>query len=311
MAIANVIRRMAPMATLMLTLFIVPQIFICGCAKASESEVTEMADRIQIETVKTDAFSMDYFKFGNGGQKLIIIPGLSVQSVMGSADLVASAYAGMADSFTVYVFDRRSDIPEEYTVDDMARDTAEAISVLGLTDVDIFGASQGGMIAMKIAADHPDLVRKLVLGSTSAKIGDKEYDVVRKWIDLAKKGDAKALYLAFGEAIYPEDIYEQSKDLLIQVAGTVTEDDMNRFVILAEGMKGFDITAELDRISCPVLLIGSSDDNVLGAEASAPITDHLKDKDGFALYMYDGYGHAAYDTAPDYKDRILQFLLPR
>jgi hypothetical protein len=24
--------------------------------------------------------------------------------------------------------------------------------------------------------------------------------------------------------------------------------------------------------------------------------------------MYDGYGHAAYDTAPDYKERILDFL---
>jgi len=25
--------------------------------------------------------------------------------------------------------------------------------------------------------------------------------------------------------------------------------------------------------------------------------------------MYDGYGHASYDTAPDYKDRILRFLI--
>jgi len=24
--------------------------------------------------------------------------------------------------------------------------------------------------------------------------------------------------------------------------------------------------------------------------------------------MYDGYGHAAYDTAPDYKARMLSFL---
>ena len=26
------------------------------------------------------------------------------------------------------------------------------------------------------------------------------------------------------------------------------------------------------------------------------------------LCMYDGYGHAAYDMAPDYKERILEFL---
>lgn len=26
------------------------------------------------------------------------------------------------------------------------------------------------------------------------------------------------------------------------------------------------------------------------------------------LYMYIGYGHAAFDTAPDYRQRILRFL---
>ena len=29
----------------------------------------------------------------------------------------------------------------------------------------------------------------------------------------------------------------------------------------------------------------------------------------FRLYMYVGYGHAAYDTAPDYRDRIQRFLM--
>lgn len=270
-----------------------------------------MANDIQIETVTTDSCSMNYFKFGKGAQTLIIIPGLSVQSVMGSAELVADAYAPMADDFTIYVFDRRSDLPDTYSVDDMARDTAEAIKKLGLSKVDIFGASQGGMIAMKIAIDNPDLVNKLVLGSTSAKIGDNEFDGVKAWVDLARKGDAEALYLAFGEAIYPTEIYEQSKDLLIQVAKTVTEEDMSRFVILAEGMKGFDVTADLNKITCPVLVIGSSDDRVLGSEASELIAECMKGKDGFEIYMYEGFGHAAYDTAPDYKDRLMKFFLSK
>lgn len=29
-----------------------------------------------------------------------------------------------------------------------------------------------------------------------------------------------------------------------------------------------------------------------------------------AVCLYDGYGHAAYDTAPDYKKRLLQFFAP-
>ncbi len=46
---------------------------------------------IPIETVPTDRFTMEYFRFGAGERPLVILPGLSVQSVMGAADAVAAA----------------------------------------------------------------------------------------------------------------------------------------------------------------------------------------------------------------------------
>ena len=48
---------------------------------------------ITIETVKTDDVLMDYFRFGKkGGSPVFVLPGLSVKSVMGSADIVAAAF---------------------------------------------------------------------------------------------------------------------------------------------------------------------------------------------------------------------------
>ena len=44
------------------------------------------------------------------------------------------------------------------------------------------------------------------------------------------------------------------------------------------------------------------------AEASLLIAEHLNSRPDFELYMYDGYGHAAYDCAPDYTERLLKFL---
>ena len=76
-------------------------------------------EKIQIETVRTDRFSMDYFKFGRGEKPFVIIPGVSVQSVMGSAELIAEAYKLFADDFTVYVFDRRKNLPEPQPVIDV------------------------------------------------------------------------------------------------------------------------------------------------------------------------------------------------
>ena len=258
----------------------------------------------EIETVKTDSFTMDYFRFGNGERTLVIIPGLSVQSVMNYAGAIEESYKLLADDFTIYVMDRRKELPSHYSVSEMADDTAKAIKVLGLNKVCIFGASQGGMIAMKIAIEYPELVESIILGSTSACISPAQYSFFEGLIKLAKEGNAEALNLAFGEALYPECVFEQSKELLIEAAKTVTDEDLQRFIIMTEGMRDFDITNELRKIACPVLVIGSRSDRVLGGEASVQIMEKLNCE----IFMYDDYGHAAYDPAPDYMGHMLNFF---
>ncbi|MBR3533481.1 MAG: alpha/beta hydrolase [Clostridiales bacterium] len=269
-----------------------------------------MNGKAETGTVRTDSFSMDYARFGHGDKTLVIIPGLSVDSVIKYSDAVADAYSQMTDDFTIWLFDRRADLPGSYSIFDMASDTAEAITALGLSDICLFGASQGGMIAMVIAMDHPDLVSRLILGSTAAEVGSEIFDgVVSGWIKLAAEGDAAGLYLAFGRAIYPPEVFEQSRELLGQIAESITKKDLARFVILAKSLGGFKVTDRLSSIACPVLVLGSEDDNVLGGKASVSIYEALGSDSDREIYMYNGYGHAVYDLAPDYKDRMTEFFL--
>ena len=261
---------------------------------------------IEIRTVETESFSMEWFSFGRGEKTMVILPGLSVQSVMGLAGLVAEAYKMFADDYTVYMFDRRKELPASYPVKEMAADTAEAMRSLGLSDIDLLGASQGGMIAMQIAIDHPELVHRLALCSTSSAVDEAQFGAIGKWIDLAKAGDSEGLYIAFGEAVYPPDVFEKSKKALSAAAKSVTDGDLERFVILAD-IRDFDVSGDLKKIKCPVLVMGSMDDRVLGYEASFRIAENLGRKKGLVLQMYDGFGHAAYDLAPDYKESILRF----
>lgn len=263
---------------------------------------------IQIETVRTERFSMNYFRFGRGGKTLVILPGLSIQSVMGAADAVAAAYQSLEDSYTIYVFDRRAELPSPYTVRDMARDTAEAFAALGLRKVCLFGASQGGMIALVLAIEHPELVGKMVLGSSSAHVQQAQYRVIEDWVRLAKAGDREGLYLAFGREIYPPEVFKQYRDTLIAAAATVTDAELSRFIILAEGIKDFNVSDELEKIRCPVLALGVYEDAVLDSDATMEIAEKLDDRPDFRLYLYVGYGHAAFDTAPDYRQRILSFF---
>lgn len=263
---------------------------------------------MRIETVHTPDISMDYLRFGSGERTLVILPGLSVQSVMGLGDAIAAAYRPLEEKYTIYVFDRRGDLPSPYTVRDMARDTAAAFRALGLEKVCLFGASQGGMIALVIAAEHPELVEKLVLGSSSAHVREEQYRVIERWIRLAESGDREGLYLAFGAEIYPPAVFRQVREGLLAAARTVTDAELARFITLAEGTRGFDAVGELEKISCPVLAIGAYEDSVLDADATMEIAEKLDERPDFRLYLYTGFGHAAFDTAPDYKERILRFF---
>ena len=88
--------------------------------------------KIPIQTVTTAGFSMDYICFGNGAETMVILPGLSVQSVLPQAKAIAKQYARFTDDYTVYLFDRRKELPPVYTVEDMANDTVQAMESLGL-----------------------------------------------------------------------------------------------------------------------------------------------------------------------------------
>ncbi len=261
---------------------------------------------ITIETIQTDRFRMDYFRFGTAGaQPVVILPGLSVISVMTFADSIAQAYRKLWD-FDVYLLDRRSDLPSEYSVADMARDTGEALDALSLREAYVIGISQGGMIAQALAMERPELVGRMVLGSTAARVTESVGAVIRSWISLAKSRAVDELMEAFAQAIYTEDFYRRNRKAYVALGRLVPEESLRRFIILAEGTDGFDVYDGLEGIRCPVLVLGARNDRVLGWEASREIADKL----GCELFIYENYGHAVYDEAPDYLDRVSRFFPP-
>lgn len=264
---------------------------------------------MKIESVKTGAFRTDFFRFGSGGRTLVILPGLSVQSVMLSADAIKEAYSPLAKEFTVYVFDRRRELPPVYSTEEMANDAAAAIAAAGIGRACLFGASQGAMMAMKIAAAHPGLTEKLVLASVPVRVTDTERAVFKRWIALARAKDREKLYLAFGEALYPPAVLDAARATLLDASKSVSEEDLRRFVILAGAAEDFDATGDLSRICCPTLVFGDTGDRVFGGGAAHAVFDRLKDRTDAEIHVYDGYGHALYDTAPDFKERVLRFLV--
>ena len=259
----------------------------------------------KIELVKTDRMEMEYFKFGQGEKTLVILPGLSLQNVMLLADAVEEAYACMKDAFTIYVFERRKNLPVDYTIKEIAEDVAKAIEILDLKPVYLFGTSFGGMIAIELAANYLELVERVVVGSTSANVTDEQFQIFAQWIKLAKEKNYLDLCLSFGENVYPKEIFENNKQAFIDMANAIRDEDVVRFITLAKSMKNYQALDDVKRIQCPMLVIGDKTDRIFGQEGSKDIVSGIKEN--IEIYFYEGYGHAVYDLAPNYKDRLIEF----
>lgn len=264
----------------------------------------ESGDEMKTELVKVNDIEMEYFSFGQGEKAFIILPGVATRSVMNSAMAIGAAYKCFGEEYTVYVFDRRRNMPSPYPVRQMAADTAAVMRQLGIRDADVFGASQGGMMAMCIAIDHPDLVRKMVLGSTAASVDDRIKAATARWVTLAKSGDMAALTAELIDCLYSQNTIGKYKDFLIHMNDGMDENDIRRFILQTEAIDDFNVMGELNKITCPTFVIGVEGDKVLPAENSHRIADKLN----CPIYMYGSeYGHCVFDEAPDYKQRMLDF----
>jgi pimeloyl-ACP methyl ester carboxylesterase len=66
----------------------------------------------------------------------------------------------------VFYLNRRPGLPSGLTMPMVAGEHAEALQAAFGGPVDVLGVSTGGSIAQQVAADHPQVVRRLVLIST-------------------------------------------------------------------------------------------------------------------------------------------------
>lgn len=262
-----------------------------------------------VQCVHTDGFEMEYARFGNGPRAMVVIPGLAIKSVMKSAASLQVPYKMFVEDFTLYFFDRRKDVEAGYSLEDMARDQVLAMRALGLKDVALYGVSQGGMVAQHIAASHPELVWKLVLGCSTSKPEPEQLRVIGEWARLARAHDREGLVETFIRDCFSVKFAERYSRALRAMYKDVSDAEMDRFAIFARECDNVDTGDMLADVKCPVLVLAASEDRVVLPVASDKIVNKLKSAKVPCEYeVFEGYGHAAFDEIKEYKDRILEFL---
>ena len=260
--------------------------------------------RAREDILKLGESKIRCISFGNGERPLVMIQGLNTRSIKGMAMPLAFAYRLFAKEYRVYLFDRPSRLFESITVRDLAASTASAMDVLGLKDADVLGVSQGGMIAQYLAIDRPDLVRKMVLAVTLSKNNPVVEDAIQKWTKLTIANDFKTMVADMAERMYTQKYVRRYKLLMPLLVALQKPSDIPRFLTLAKACLTCNAYDELEKIMCPTLVIGATEDRVVGAEASYEIAEKL----GCEIFMYEKLGHAAYEEAKDFNRRVLDFF---
>lgn len=256
------------------------------------------------QTLTIENIQMDYITFGNGSKPLLMIQGLNTRDIKGSATMLSMMYRIFAKEYKVYLFDRRKNLPENITVRELAADIALAMEALGIKNADVFGVSQGGMIAQYLAIDRPELVDKLVLAVTLSKNNETVEKVIADWIYMTGQEDWKGLVNDMAVKMYSDAYIKKYKMMIPLLTALQKPKDVKRFLTLAKACLTCDSYEELDKIKCPVLVIGGAKDQIVTGQASEEIAQKL----GCEIYMYEELGHAAYEEAGDFNKRVYDFF---
>lgn len=248
---------------------------------------------------------MNYLRFGNPcGEPFVILPGLSLKSVLINADGIRRAYAPLAARYEVILPDRVPEMPDGYTIAAMAADTLAALDALSLSRFHLMGVSMGGMIAQTLAASAPSRVRSLILCSTAMSASYANQAVLADWEAHAAAHDTAALMTSFGENVYTPAFFARFREVIAAAGAGATPLDFHNFLASLAALKTFDASALLPRVTCPALVLGAGEDRIFAENAATDLAGALH----ASCRIFEDFGHAAYDEAPDYLSVILAFL---
>jgi pimeloyl-ACP methyl ester carboxylesterase len=140
------------------------------------------------------------------GPALVLLPGLAPQNGRPTGPMRSVEVAlirTFSGAFTTYWLARPTGLPVGTSLGDIAARTAEALRAQFAEPVNVLGISTGGSVAQQLAADHPELVRRLVLASTGYRLGEKAQALQQRMIEVAERGRPRTVLAEFARELVP------------------------------------------------------------------------------------------------------------
>lgn len=238
---------------------------------------------------------MEYARLGDGDRVLLFIgggPGSEIPTGLMGRAMSSQHRPYLRAGYSVWTVTRRRNMPSGHTIADMADDYAQFITdeLGGQADL-VVGESYGGIIAQYLAANHPALVRGVVLALAAGSITDWGRDVDLRWATARAEGRDDDAGEVFLEYVIPGPQRAALRRRLGPLAGRLfahSKVPAGDLLVEGEAEAAFDGRDVLPRIQCPVLVLCGDEDQFFSRGSVEETASLIPD---CTVVWYEGMGH--------------------
>ena len=254
-----------------------------------------------MDIVKANGIELAFDTIGSG-EPLLLIGGFGM-----TREFWGTLPALLAERFRIIVYDNRgsgsSSVPSEpFTINDMAEDAVGLLDALDIDSAHLFGVSMGGMIAQQLCANHPERVRKAILGCTGH--GGRHAVppppvVVQTFENLADptlSAEASARMLV--PIVFSKGFESAAHERVETYIRLSIEHPLTRqgAINQMQALMSFDAESLLGAIGTRVLVVTGSEDILIPPENSRLLTEKLPCA---SLEVLEGAGHNFFFEKPE------------
>lgn len=256
---------------------------------------------------------MEFLTWGTGPRTLLFLPGGPGSSLPDgfTGRMARRWFAPFVEAgYAVHYATRRRRMPRVHTVADMADDYADAVAerLDGRAGL-VVGLSYGGMVAQHLAARHGDLVGRLALVASAARVSDWGREVDGRLAAALVRKDRAGFGAAFAEYVVPG----RRARWLRRVAGPWIGRSLlsgrhypaSDLLVEVEAEIAFDARAVLPRIRVPVLLACGDRDRFFPPDLVDETVRLIPD---VTLVTYPGQGHVKVASGRQVVRDVLAFV---
>jgi 3-oxoadipate enol-lactonase len=198
-----------------------------------------------------------------------------------------------------------SDAPKgPYSIELLGGDVLSLLDRFEIERVHLCGVSMGGLVALWLAANHPERVERAIFASTAIKIGSNDF-----WDERARAveaGGMTAIRETVIQRFLTSSFREASPKMASKVEATLESTPPAGYVASCLAVRDADLTGTVGSIRAPSLIIAGAEDVATPPSDAEKLHERIA---GSELVVLDDASHLCNLEQPErFNQAVLAFL---